>query len=303
MIRMTGCAVKALVACLAAMSLASCATQQKDLLHQLKGLPIERATLLQDKLPKLWTITESAQVNRSRLCSGVAVSPRTILTAAHCIVDADPASLRLSHEGIEVKIEETEVHPMYDSNTRFPYFDIALLRTVTPILEDIFPVILSRSTTPGDLFVALSPTRITKGRLPIAHGALGLTMASPRSVLRAALEAESNHFDLFLARMIFNKIELGDDELGKHLAELMDGLIIAIHAVGARSICRGDSGAPAMKELNGEYGVVAIASALSSMDPRLESQCPRIRASIFTSLHQSDTVQFLRDFDQNIRFR
>lgn len=70
----------------------------------------------------------------NRNCSGVAMQPQIVLTAAHCVRDSISVSRTL--DGPRIKVDDVYVHAFYDNNP--PDFDIAVLHLEEPI-EGPFP--------------------------------------------------------------------------------------------------------------------------------------------------------------------
>lgn len=85
----------------------------------------------------------SAGGGRAGFCSGVALGPHIVLTAAHCV--SAPSATRVHYRdasGASVLVEATQVerHPRYRANAvaaRAPSVDLALVSTRTPLPESL----------------------------------------------------------------------------------------------------------------------------------------------------------------------
>jgi hypothetical protein len=84
-------------------------------------------------------------VDRAGFCTGVVVSPRAVLTAAHCVASID--NMRIYYRGkngeaVLREISAAVVHPLYRANAatkRIVSIDLALLETQAPLEERFSP--------------------------------------------------------------------------------------------------------------------------------------------------------------------
>lgn len=91
----------------------------------------------------------AAGAGRGGFCSGVALGPRLVLTAAHCV--AAPQALRIHYRdasGAPVLIEAARIarHPLYRANAvaaRAPSVDLALVETREDLPDTLSPAMIA----------------------------------------------------------------------------------------------------------------------------------------------------------------
>jgi len=81
------------------------------------------------------SIDRRATVHVSTGCSGVAMDPYVVLTAAHCVFPGE-MTVGLSPRGYRIAVDDIYVHRAYEG---WPHWDIAVLHLAEPI-EGPFPV-------------------------------------------------------------------------------------------------------------------------------------------------------------------
>jgi secreted trypsin-like serine protease len=96
---------------------------------------------------------------RGNICTGAALAPDLILTAAHCAVPATTLTVRDMHPARATRthaVRSTAVHPNYDvksfANSRATA-DVALLKLATPLADSLRTPLGGRVPTPGERFI------------------------------------------------------------------------------------------------------------------------------------------------------
>jgi secreted trypsin-like serine protease len=93
-------------------------------------------------------------VGRAGFCSGVVITPRVVLTAAHCVVSIDNLRIYYRGESGEAELREVEataVHPSYHADAaarRIVSIDLALIKTKSPLAARFTPASLEESSSP-----------------------------------------------------------------------------------------------------------------------------------------------------------
>lgn len=89
-------------------------------------------TPVETPLPEIVRVMVVTSDKRQMQCSGVAVSPYHILTAAHCLNDMTSATV-LFADGQRDSVLSTFVHPDWNAENPVYSYDVAVLRVTEPI--------------------------------------------------------------------------------------------------------------------------------------------------------------------------
>ena len=93
------------------------------------------------------TITYQNQ-SQPGLCTGTAIEPRTILTAAHCVENV--FSIDVASTSTTTSVIGLGVHPNYSTQTSSVFNDIAILITENDLRVPVYPLLASRRAITGE---------------------------------------------------------------------------------------------------------------------------------------------------------
>lgn len=167
----------------------------------------------------------AALVSNLGYCTGTFITPRDVLTAAHCVPNAG-SELVVATRGFSARAVRTRIHPRFVPNSLSPY-DVAVVTIGQDAPVNPAPVLLSRD--------------VVNGEQAVAYG-YGL---------------DENGDDLA------DRVEQGGYSLKATFLEVQDvnDQFIRTISNGEGDTCRGDSGGPILVENNdGDYGLVAVVS-------------------------------------------
>jgi len=182
--------------------------------------------------------------SRGNVCTGAALTRDLVLTAAHCVAPAATYRVLPAKSAPAIAIRTIQVHPRYDPQSfalNRATADVALVKLTVALPESFVPVPLEHaaaSVAVGDRFVIAGFGVTAAG----SDNGIGLARA-------AALVATGQPGTLQIR--LFDPTTRGDRP-----------------GLGA---CTGDSGGPALRDVNGRLQVIGVVSW--STGPKLGEGC------------------------------
>ncbi|MDP1794806.1 MAG: serine protease [Acidimicrobiales bacterium] len=167
----------------------------------------------------------SVQSNGGHFCGGSVIASQWVLTAAHCVPDANPSGLSVrvgsnnnTSGGTVISVTEVKVHPSYANG----YFDAALLRLASAVPSGVTPITLANAAD-DNLEAEGTPVTVA-GWGDINPLTMGLL--SPATLQEAALSVVS------------------DANCGEGAEGSTEALTTVCAEALLKDSCQGDSGGP-----------------------------------------------------------
>lgn len=179
----------------------------------------------------------SIQLNGRHHCGGAVISKTAVVTAAHCTIGQDPASMKvfagtsdLLADHVEVGVARLVNHPQYNPQTNDYDLALVILNQPLPIGPKINTISMADSTDnyPADTMAIVSGWGATNSNLQLP------------------------------SKLKYAKVQLWSREFcnPSNIPGITDRMICAGHPSGQISSCQGDSGGP-LTVNNKLFGVVS----------------------------------------------
>lgn len=224
-------------------------------------------TALLNQLTSIANINVAAQPSlmQSSSCGASFIGDKWLITAAHCVEDANINSLKvnvgeydLSNGANNAKaIKRIYIHPNYNDGIAFDN-DIALIELVATIEHPA--VTLLDLDTSRQLALANSPATVIGWGNRTAYGPSDEQPANdqPDKLHQVELTLLSNELckeQLAQAYSIFQNATILPEQVG-----LTDSMICAHHSDGGKGSCQGDSGGPLIVNTNEGWQQIGVVS-------------------------------------------
>lgn len=195
---------------------------------------------------------------RGAICSGTMLTSRTVLTAAHCFFER-PNRVVVTAAGISVDGTTVNVHPdvRVDEANKAVFNDVAIITLASDVTLPTLPIVASRSVVAGD---------------EIAIYGYGQTEE----------ESDSNSTS--------GRLRSGEMKVTEVNANFVDALFTG----EGSNTCSGDSGGPAIIEVNGQPGIAAVTSSGAIVD------CGAGDLSRFANVQGASILDFITRIVPNV---
>ena len=233
--------------------------------------------------------------NTSQLfCKGVAVTSDTLLTAAHCLLERKPDEVVIvSPLGFKGAARFT-IHPLFSESNRLNQFDVALVQAKGKLTETPWPIVNHRAIDSGDTFVTFTDASIDADPHPYAFWARVMQVADTEAMIKGYLQMREGDLPYpDLARQLQDLLLQRDQRIRLKIRREFGGMIFSLYEKNRTSICRGDSGSPAIISRAGKVAIVGIATAIGKLEWEKNPDCKSGSTSIFTRIDRPEVLEFI----------
>lgn len=199
-----------------------------------------------------------AATNVIGVCSATLITPTTVLTAAHCIVEPTAKKFAIIANNTAFPVSKVKVHPNYqDTESKNPGFDIAVATLSSPVDLPPIPLVLSRGVEKGDSLGVYGYGQDENDQ--------GFENFGTKALKGAFVTVTDFSGDLTLT-------EYNDTRTGS---------------------CEGDSGGPLMLDVDGTSGIVGVVKGGGNLKDPTSTSCLAGTFDAFTNTQLPSIASFI----------